>query len=138
VLLVAGLTLSSASALDQPASAPALLAQLHQQLQQMRSMSGAQSAGLTRSNLAPLVGLERKQIASALGEPDFCLPQGGQGRQCRHSARWAYFFFQHETASRETSGGMTEITLPPLGGWAMELHFAGNGTVENAQWVKQE
>jgi hypothetical protein len=33
---------------------------------------------------------------------------------------------------------MTEITLPPLGGWAMELHFAGNGTVENAQWVKQE
>jgi hypothetical protein len=125
-----------------PASMPAvldsslaLMAQLHEKLQQVRLMLPGKSIDPARVSLVPLVGLDRRQVTSGLGQPDYCGAAGDNG--CASSTHWTYFFYPWKPTSRETSSGTVELTAPIIG-WALELRFAQSGVIETAQWVKQE
>jgi hypothetical protein len=101
----------------------------HDQLQ-----SNRRSTPLRRPDLTPLVGLDRTQLASALGAPDYCDPPNEH--QCRLSAHWAYFFYPWQPSSHEASPGMTEVRIP-MGGWAVEINFSKEGVAMAASWVEQ-
>jgi len=121
------------SAVEAP-PAPAVLAQLHTQLDQIRSKSEHKLPGLQRPDLSSLIGLHRNQLSSALGAPNYCDPPNDDG--CSHSTHWAYFFYHWEPTAREKSG-MAEIAIP-LQGWAIEIRFTESGAIESADWRWQE
>ena len=123
----------AASAVEVP-PAPAVLAQLHTQLDQIRSKSEQKLAGLERPDLSSLIGLHRNQLSSALGAPNYCDPPNDDG--CTQSTHWAYFFYHWEPTAREKSG-MVEIAIPRQG-WAIEIRFTESGAIESADWRWQE
>jgi hypothetical protein len=106
--------------------------ELHAQHEQSQSNRG--STTLRRPDLMPLVGLDRTQLASAIGAPDYCDPPNEH--ECRLSAHWAYFFYPWQPSAHQTSPGMMEVRIP-MGGWAVEVNLSKDGAVTAASWVEQ-
>jgi hypothetical protein len=113
----------------------ALLKQLHQEREEIRSNAHSTADQAARPDLTPLVGLGRDHLASSLGAPDYCDPPNEKA--CKLSSHWAYFFYACEPSARQSASGLTEVRVP-LGGWAVEVNFSENGVVSNAAWVKQQ
>jgi hypothetical protein len=121
-----------ANASDASPERQELLKRLHAQHDQMQS--NRRSTPLRRPDLTPLVGLDRTQLASTLGAPDYCdLPNE---HECRLSLHWAYFFYPWQPSAHQTSAGITEVRIP-MGGWAVEVNFSKEGAVIAASWVEQ-
>lgn len=131
VILLGPLSLQ-ANAFDPPRGRQELLKQLHAQHDQMQS--NPKGPPLRRPDLTPLVGLDRTQLGSALGAPDYCDPPNEH--ECSLSAHWAYFFYPWQPSSHALSAGITEVTIP-IGGWAVEVNFSKEGAVIAASWVEQ-
>jgi hypothetical protein len=112
-----------------------LLGQLHAERDEIRSNPRSSTVEPTRPDLSPLIGLDRDQLASGLGAPDFCVPPSEH--TCRLSPHWAYFFYRWEPSAREASSGMMEVRIP-LRGWAVELDLSKDGVVNRAAWAKQQ
>jgi hypothetical protein len=116
-----------------------LLKQLHAQLEKTHWSSAQTPRGDTpRPDLAPLIGVDRRQLALGFGKPDFCATPGTE--ICDRSTRWSYFFYPFQSPSVRTAlPGTVEVKISPgWGGWAVEVGFSKNGVVDVASWVKQE
>lgn len=124
---------SDAEATEVPV--PVVLAQLHAQLEQVRSQRpGQRPAALNRVPLDALAGISRDRLVAALGVADYCDPPNDES--CRHSMHWAYFFYQWSQTVRET-GDAVEISIP-IQGWAMEVRFGQSSAIKSATWTWQE
>jgi hypothetical protein len=116
-----------------------LLNQLHAQLEKIHETSAQTTKGdIQRPDLAPLIGVDRRQLALVLGKPDFCATP--ETETCDRSTRWAYLFYPFQPPTvRTTSPGTVEVKISPgWGRWAVEVDFSKNGVVDAASWVKQE
>jgi len=122
---------TAAEAIQRPQE---LLNRLHAAHDEIRSNPQSSTGQLTRPDLTPLIGLDRDQLASGLGMPDFCAPPSEHG--CTLATRWTYFFYRWEPSAREASPGMTEVQVP-MRGWAVEVNFSKDGVVHKAAWVNE-
>jgi hypothetical protein len=130
------LQMALAAGADQSLS---LLKQLHVQLEKIHASSAQTPKGdIQRPDLAPLIGVDRRQLALVLGKPDFCATP--ETEICDRSTRWTYFFYLFQSPSvRTTLPGTVEVKISPgWGGWGVEVGFSKNGVVDTASWVKQE
>jgi len=136
LISAAPLQVALAAGADQSQS---LLKQLHAQLEQIHGSSAQTTKGdIQRPDLAPLIGVDRRQLGLVLGKPDFCATP--ETDICDRSRRWAYFFYRFQPPTvRTTSPGTVEVKISPgWGRWAVEVGFSENGVVDTASWVKQE
>jgi hypothetical protein len=84
------------------------LAKLGRQLRHLRSLpAGADIGASCPENLSRFTGLQKKQIADALGAPDYT-PEGKP--QWRKSRQWCYFFTS-PVPEGQVGGGFPELTF---------------------------
>jgi hypothetical protein len=111
-----------------------LLSRLHSQLALVHSSKRKAPPGTDKIDLAPLIGVKRRDLVSALGAPDFCESPDADG--CGHAKHWNYFFFHyHPPGARSTPSGSV-IMLPPTEGLVLEVGFSKHSKVKAIAWAK--